>query len=167
MFLRLNWKTKAAYESIPTNDWVVMFCSWKEHAEYARAFYNEGIKAKFEESLSMKERKIQKEHGLTLEQLNWRRHMIDDAFGGDDEKFEVEFPLTDKEAFKSTAKQVFPAKLTDPQRVNIVARKREEKSNSWNGVPHSCPISRAFCESTKNPIRRNDMSSEPTPVNPA
>jgi len=114
------WKMKAAYESSPENtDWIVMFCSWKEHAEYSREFHNEMMKAKFANSLSMKEIKIQKEHGLTLEQLNWRRHMVEDAFEGDDEKFEVEYPLTDKEAFKSTAKQVFPEKLLGPQRVNI------------------------------------------------
>lgn len=114
------WKMKAAYEADDkATDWIVMFCSWIEHDEYSREFYNEGIKTKFENSLSQKELKIQKDYGLTLQQLNWRRHMIEDAFGGDDEKFEVEFPLTDKEAFKSTAKQVFPARLTDPQRPNI------------------------------------------------
>jgi len=118
------WKMKAAYETNPEEtDWIVMFCSWKEHAEYSREFYNEGLKAKFENSLSQKELKVRNDHGLNLEQLNWRRHMIEDAFGGDDEKFEVEFPLTDKEAFKSSARQVFPAKLTDPQRINIVAPK--------------------------------------------
>lgn len=114
------WKMKAAYEADPqATDWIVVFCSWKEHGEYSREFYSEGIKTKFEASLSQKELKIQKEHTLTLQQLNWRRHMIEDAFGGDDEKFEVEFPLTDKEAFKSTAKQVFPERLCGPQRVNI------------------------------------------------
>jgi hypothetical protein len=118
------WEKKAAYEARPDEtDWMVMFCSWKEHAEYVRPFYNDSIRQKFEASLSTKEKKIMSEHGLTLEQMNWRRHMIEDAFGGDDEKFEVEFPLTDKEAFKSTARQVFPARLTDPQRVNLVSPK--------------------------------------------
>jgi hypothetical protein len=123
-FSTFYWKQKAAYEADPLNtDWIVMFCSWKEHREYSREFYNEGLRSKFMASLSTKELKIQKEHGLTLEQLNWRRTMIEDAFGGDDEKFEVEYPLTDKEAFKSTAKQVFPEKLLGPQRVNILVPK--------------------------------------------
>ena len=119
------WTMKAKYEADPEGaDWIVLFCSWKEHAEYAREFYNEGLKTKFENSLSLKEMKLRKEHGLTLEQLNWRRTMVEDAFGGDDEKFEVEYPLTDKEAFKSTARQVFPERLTGPQRINLIAPKQ-------------------------------------------
>jgi len=119
-FSTFYWKMKAAYEADPENaEWVVHFCSWKDQSEYAQEFYNEHLQEKFEASLSNKERKLIEEHGLTLEQLNWRRNLIDNAFGGDDEKFEVEYPLTDKEAFKSTAQQVFPARLTDPQRCNV------------------------------------------------
>ena len=139
------WKMKEAYANSPEEtDWIVMFCSWKEHAEYSREFYNEGLRTKFELSLSQKELKIQKEHGLTLEQLNWRRHMIEDAFGGDDEKFEVEFPLTDKEAFKSTARQVFPAKLTDPQRVNVVAPKLRGEMELVDRRPAFMPHQQGF-----------------------
>ena len=124
-FSSFYWNMKAKYEADPEGaDWGVLFCSWEEHAEYAREFYNEGLKKKFENSLSLKELKLRKEEGLTLEQLNWRRTMIEDAFGGDDEKFEVEYPLTDKEAFKSTARQVFPERLTNPQRVNLLAPKQ-------------------------------------------
>jgi hypothetical protein len=123
-FAAFYWKMKAAYEANPdSTDWIVVFCSWKEHAEYSREFYTDGLRQKFEESLSPKEKNLMKEHGLTLQQLNWRRHIVEDAFGGDDEKFEVEYPLTDKEAFKSTARQVFPERYTAPQRVNIVTPK--------------------------------------------
>jgi hypothetical protein len=123
-FSTFYWKMKEKYEADPDNaEWVVLFCSWKEHAEYAQDFYNESMKNKFVSSMSTQEKKLQTEHGLTLEQLNWRRTMIEDAFGGDDEKFEVEYPLTDKEAFKSTARQVFPEKLTEPQRVNLCVSK--------------------------------------------
>lgn len=119
-FSAFYWKMKAAYEADPdATDWIVMFCSWKEHGEYAREFYTDALRQKFEASLSTKELLLIKQHGLTLEQLNWRRQVIEDAFGGDDEKFEVEYPLTDKEAFKSTSRQVFPDAITDPQRVNI------------------------------------------------
>lgn len=123
-FSTFYWKMKAKYEADPDNaEWIAMFCSWKEHAEYSRDFYNDRLRDNFIASLSTKEMKIQKEHGLTYEQLNWRRSMIEDAFGGDDEKFEVEYPLTDKEAFKSTARQVFPERLIGPQKVNIMVPK--------------------------------------------
>ena len=84
-FSTFYWTMKAKYEADPEGaDWIVLFCSWKEHTEYSREFYNEGLKTKFENSLSQKEQKIRKEHDLTLEQLNWRRTMIEDAFGDDD-----------------------------------------------------------------------------------
>ena len=134
------WTMKAKYEADPEGaDWIVLFCSWKEHAEYAREFYNEGLKTKFENSLSLKEMKLRKEHGLTLEQLNWRRTMVEDAFGGDDEKFEVEYPLTDKEAFKSTARQVFPERLTEPQRVNLQAPKQRGEMELADRRPSFLP----------------------------
>ena len=144
-FATFYWTMKAKYEADPENsDWIVLFCSWKEHAEYAREFYNEGLKAKFENSLSIKELKIRKEHGLTLEQLNWRRTMIEDAFGGDDEKFEVEYPLTDKEAFKSTARQVFPERLTGPQRKNLQPPKQRGEIELIDRRPSFMPDQQGF-----------------------
>lgn len=117
---KFYWKIKSQYEADPEGtDWIPLFFSWKGHAEYSKDFYSAHHRDQFEASLSQKEKKIQAEHGLTLEQLHWRRRTIEDSFGGDDERFEVEEPLTDKEAFKSTARQVFPPRLTDPQKVNI------------------------------------------------
>lgn len=100
-------------------DWVPLFLSWKEHEEYVREFLNADQEKKFEETLSKDERELAKTHGLTLEQLNWRRRKIQEDFNGDQEKFEVEFPLTDREAFKSTSRRVFPDRLTEPQRSNL------------------------------------------------
>ena len=51
--------------------------------------------------------------------MNWRRRTIEDDFDMDEEAFEVEYPLTDKEAFKSTSRRVFSEKLTAPQVKNI------------------------------------------------
>jgi hypothetical protein len=119
---KFYWKIKAAYEADPDGvDWIPMFCSWKEHLEYRREFSSESFKEKFVESMSDKEKKIMADHALDLEQMYWRRRMIEDAFGGDDEKFQVEYPLTDKEAFVSTAKRVFPERLTEPQRSNVLS----------------------------------------------
>lgn len=144
-FSTFYWKMKAKYEADPENaDWIVIFCSWKEHAEYSREFHSPMIQEKFEASLSIKERKVMHDHGMTLEQMNWRRHMVEDAFGGDDEKFEVEFPLTDKEAFKSTSKQVFPARLTDPQKVNICIPKLRGEMELVERRPSFVPDLKGF-----------------------
>lgn len=139
------WKMKAAYEADPeATDWMVMFCSWRDHAPYTRDFYNDSFRMKFENSLSTKEKKLMTEHQLSLEQMNWRRQIIEDAFGGDDEKFEVEYPLTDKEAFKSTARQVFPARLTDPQRVNIGEAKLRGEMELVDRRPSFMPDQQGF-----------------------
>jgi hypothetical protein len=144
-FASFYWKMKAKYEADPENaEWITVFCSWKEHSEYAKEFYNEGMKSIFEKSLSQKEKKIQSEHGLTLEQLHWRRSIIENAFGDDDEKFEVEYPLTDKEAFKSSARQVFPAKLTDPQRKNIQPPKQRGEMELVERRPSFIPYEQGF-----------------------
>lgn len=144
-FSKFYWKTKKLYETDPqTTDWIVMFCSWKEHKEYSREFYNPGFKDKFEASMSDKERKIMEEHGLTLQQMNWRRHMIEDAFGGDDEKFQVEFPLTDKEAFVSTSQRVFPPRLIDPQRVNVQTPKLRGEIELIDRRPSFVPDPKGF-----------------------
>lgn len=112
------FRIKALAEKNET-EWVPIFLSWKEHAEYTREFPNLSIQDKFVDSMSVEEKTIMKTYELTLEQMNWRRHMIEDYFGSDKEKFEVEYPLTDREAFKSTSRRVFPDRLVDPQRIHI------------------------------------------------
>ena len=113
-------RIKIAYEKDPENStWIPVFCAWNEHAEYTLDFQNDEMERKFVVSMSAKERKLQKEFSLTLQQLNWRRRTIEDDFDMDEEAFEVEYPLTDKEAFKSTSRRVFSEKLTAPQVKNI------------------------------------------------
>jgi hypothetical protein len=117
-------KIKLAYEKDPKNaTWIPVFCAWNEHEEYQLEFSSDELKRKFMVSMTPKERKIQTLHQLTLEQLHWRRRTIQDDFDDDDEAFEVEFPLTDKEAFKSTAKRVFSEKMTAPQEKFLEAPK--------------------------------------------
>jgi hypothetical protein len=142
---KFYWKIKAAYEADPeSTDWIPMFCSWKEHAEYARAFYNDGLRQKFIASLSEKEKKIMAEHGLSFEQMNWRRREIEDSFGDDDEKFQVEYPLTDKEAFVSTSLRVFPERLTAPQKVNLALPKLRGEIELVDRRPSFVPDAKGF-----------------------
>ena len=52
--------------------------------------------------LTKEEKELQKIHGLTLEQLTWRRWCIANNCGGDIEQFKQEYPITPEEAFIST-----------------------------------------------------------------
>lgn len=61
----------------------------------------------FAETLTDYELKLIEHHGLTLAQINWRRHKIATDFDGDIEWFNQEFPATPHEAFVSTSRTVF------------------------------------------------------------
>lgn len=142
---KFYWQIKKAYDANPEEaTWIPMFFSWKEHKEYTRSFYTDQLRDKFIASLSDKEKKIMSEHGLTYEQMNWRRHMIEDGFGGDDEKFQVEYPLTDKEAFVSTSQRIFPERITAPQKVNITLPKNRGEMELIDRRPGFVPDPKGF-----------------------
>lgn len=53
------------------------------------------------------EQQLFRKHGLTPEQLYWRRWMIDNDFNGDLSWFKQEYPSTWREAFQGTGRMVF------------------------------------------------------------
>jgi hypothetical protein len=109
------WRRIKKLSAAGQSDWIPLFLSWKDHAEYSRPFATEKEKQAFGETISKDEQFIQQTHGLSLEQLNWRRWKIDNDFGGDASEFAVEFPLDDNEAFRSTGKAVFSEQMLRPQ----------------------------------------------------
>jgi hypothetical protein len=109
------WRRIKKLRKLGQTEWVPIFISWRDHDEYKREFATTNDRVRFEQSLSKDERDIQNKHGLTLEQLNWRRWKIDNDFNGDVEDFQVEYPLTDEEAFKSTGKTVFTDRMLKSQ----------------------------------------------------
>lgn len=120
--------------------WIPLFLSWKEHDEYRMKFYSDKAMNLFEESLSREERAIVKKYGLSLEQMNWRRWKIENDFAGDTDKFEVEFPLDDEQAFKSTAKSVFPEKILNPQFQNLIPAKSVGEIELSKNKPYFMPM---------------------------
>lgn len=117
------WKHIKKASKQNKTDWIPLFLSWKDHEEYQRPFVSDLQKKEFVESLTGKERSLQKEFDLTFEQMYWRSWKIEDEFGGDVASFEVEFPLTDDQAFKSAAKRVFPELILKPQRKHLMEPK--------------------------------------------
>lgn len=93
------------------SEWVGMFFGWNEMAEY-RSEVPKGFKAnEYEIKLMMK-------HKLDLEQIVWRRRMIEDTFGGEEMMFRREYPLTASEAFTTSGSGVFDAERINKLRVN-------------------------------------------------
>lgn len=76
-----------------------LFFPWKIHEEYS-------IKPPRHFRLTQEEKKVKKEHQLTLGQIYWRRKKMLE-FVGDEKRFYQEYPLTDTEAFLASGNPRF------------------------------------------------------------
>lgn len=81
------------------NDFVPLFVGWNELKEYQMPYTD------FD--LTQEEIELQKQYGLTLEQLTWRRWCIKNNCGGDINQFKQEYPINPHEAFISTGNCYF------------------------------------------------------------
>jgi hypothetical protein len=117
------WQEKKRLFEQGQTEWIPIFLPWSEHEEYVRPFLSEKVKEQFVATMTSDEKAVMKMFNLTLEQMSWRRHQIQDVYNGDQDKFEVEYPLTDREAFKSTSRRIFPDRLVDPQRAHVTKEK--------------------------------------------
>ena len=111
-------KIKKAHKEGLTN-WIPCFLSWADHDEYTKPFIVPRHRELFIETMTKEEKELNKQYKLSLEQLNWRRYKIENSFQGDVDAFEVEYPLDDEQAFKGTAKRVFPEKIIKAQEAYI------------------------------------------------
>lgn len=146
------WVEKKRLFDEGRTEWIPIFLPWKDHAEYTRPFSDEKEKKKFLDSMSQEEKDIQKVHSLTLEQMNWRRHTIEDVYNNDRDAFEVEYPLTDREAFKSTSRRIFPDRLIMPQRVHVSEAKHRGEMEMVNRRPAFVPDKQGYLKIYKEPI---------------
>jgi len=81
------------------SDYIPLFVGWNELKEYSMPYTG------FE--LTNKEKELQRQYNLTLEQLTWRRWSIANNCGGDEELFAQEYPINPQEAFISTGRCYF------------------------------------------------------------
>lgn len=92
--------------------WAAVFFPWFEHPEYSMPV--EGSVRDFQISLDREETALRQAHGLTLEQLNWRRWCIVNGCQGSIDVFHQEHPSTPDEAFLTSGRPVFdPAGITE------------------------------------------------------
>lgn len=133
-------RIKQLWEEDPeASDWVPVFLSWKDHKEYTRQFKDVADENRFKLSLSKKEKELMEEHGLNLQQMNWRRHTLINKCGGDEDKFKQEYPLSDEEAFITSGRRVFKEFMTKPQEKNIMKPKNIGVVELVGGVPLFIP----------------------------
>ena len=134
-----------------STDWVPIFLSWKDHAEYSKTFFTDGEVQSFTSSMTEEENMIMKTHGLTLEQMNWRRSTIKNKCGNNIEKFRQEYPLTAEEAFVTSGKRVFGEIFTKPQEKNIVKPKYVGELEIVDRRPTFMPNENGYLKIFKTP----------------
>lgn len=101
------------------NDFTPIFLPWFTSSEYSRPFKDEKEKKDFEKQVNYTYRNaaginvrseeylLQKQFGLTLEQLNWRKYTIANKCGGSVDIFKQEYPSTPQEAFIASGRPRF------------------------------------------------------------
>jgi hypothetical protein len=95
-----TWNTK-------DNAWHKIFAAWFEFEDSQMAFVSEEERARFERSLNEEELNERKLYKVTLEQLKWRRHIINTDYRGDSAKFRQEMPSNDQECFLLSSRPRF------------------------------------------------------------
>lgn len=114
-FFHQQWQSAMRGES----DYIPIFLPWFTDTTYKMDFKSKEEKKTFVEEIEFVyrdlddnpvytyERLIKEKFHLTYEQLNWRRWMIRNKCGGDEELFMQEYPSTPDEAFLATGRPKF------------------------------------------------------------
>lgn len=89
------------------SEWMAVFFAWWEHPLNRLALSISPDR--FQHSMDEEERELKGKHGLTLEQLSWRRWVIANDFGGDVATFHQEHPSNPEEAFLASNRLRFDA----------------------------------------------------------
>ena len=109
------------------NDYECLFFPWFEDAGNSDRFSNDAERTKLESTLDRTEQVLVDQFKLTAEQLNWRRHEIENGFNGNEDKFRQEYPATLDESFLTSGRPYFPVTIV---RENLV---RAEKLTGVKG----------------------------------
>jgi len=89
-------------------DWIPLFFAWYEHPEYSRPITIP--RDVFQRSLDPEEILLHQQHGVTFEQLEWRRWAISNKCDASVDAFHQEYPSSPEEAFLVSGRPVFEAK---------------------------------------------------------
>lgn len=101
------------------NEFTPIFLPWFIDPAYTRPFFTEAEKEQFIDEVNTLARdekgnaihtyeyNLMQKHGLTYEQLNWRKYTIANKCQGDEELFMQEYPSTPEEAFIASGRPKF------------------------------------------------------------
>jgi hypothetical protein len=89
------------------NDYVAFFSPWYWTPKYSMPFANDEARYAFYKTMSPADEVYRDKHGLSAEQMHWRRWKIHNDMQGSALKFQQEFPASADEAFLATGSTVF------------------------------------------------------------
>ena len=107
--------------------YTAVFVAWYEVEKYKMPFYagktydNKDSREAFEHGLSNYEKSLVDTHGVSMEQLHWRRWKIEEDLKGDEDSFFEQYPATDEEAFLASGRPYFPSVLV---KENLIRSKK-------------------------------------------
>lgn len=94
------------------NEWVPVFLPWYMEKGYRMACTGG-------EAWTQEEQQLQKDFGLDMEQLMWRRWCIKANCGGSEDKFRQEYPNTPEEAFLLSGRPFFDNRALAVRRMHV------------------------------------------------
>ena len=95
------------------NGWIKIFLPWFEEGEYQTPFAHPQEREEFGAKLEDHEREEIARYSVTLEQLKWRRNIIETKCEGDPDKFKQEYPSNDIECFLRSSNLRFRSVVID------------------------------------------------------
>ncbi len=117
-----TWHTK-------DNAWHKIFAAWFEFDDSQLPFANDEERSAFEASLNEEEIQEQALYKVTLEQLKWRRHIINTDYEGDSAKFRQEMPSNDTECFMLSSRPRFERKSIKNLEAEAATNDYSERGN--------------------------------------
>ena len=92
---------------VQDNEWAKIFAAWFEFDDSVIPFHSEGERQDFQETMTEDEKEEIERFGVNLEQLHWRRRVLQDKCNGDLSKFRQEYPSDPEECFLMSSRPRF------------------------------------------------------------
>lgn len=92
---------------VQDNEWAKVFAAWFEFGDSTVPFRNDSAKQDFIDSMTDDEKSEADRFGVNMEQLQWRRRVLQDKCNGDISKFRQEYPSDPEECFLMSSRPRF------------------------------------------------------------
>jgi len=92
---------------VQDNEWAKIFAAWFEFEDSVIPFRNESMKQDFIDTLTDDEKSEVDRFDVSMEQLQWRRRVLQDKCNGDISKFRQEYPSDPEECFLMSSRPRF------------------------------------------------------------